>query len=239
MEPENPVECATRKFASPGVSYGVSMTTNAVIDLSHHNGNIDLGLAKAAGILGVIHKATQGSQFKDPLYDSNGAKALEVGLLWGAYHFGDGSDGVSQAEFFLNAVTPDASTLLVLDFEANPQGPSMNLEEARAFVTRVHEITGTWPGLYAGHYLKDLLGTHTDPVLTNCWLWLSQFGPTPVVPPAWPTWTMWQYTDGALGPPPHEVTGIGLCDRDIFNGTATDLAAFWSRAPRAAAAVVP
>ena len=28
------------------------------------------------------------------------------------------------------------------DFEANPQGPSMTLEEARAFVTHIHDMTG-------------------------------------------------------------------------------------------------
>jgi GH25 family lysozyme M1 (1,4-beta-N-acetylmuramidase) len=79
----------------------------------------------------------------------------------------------------------------------------------------------------SSHHLKELLGTATDPVLVKCWFWLSQYGPTPVVPPAWPPWTMWQYTDGALGPMPHEVAGIGRCDRDTFNGSADDLASFW------------
>ena len=112
----------------------------------------------------------------------------------------------------------------------------MSLEEARAFVTHVQVATGRWPGLYAGHYLKDLLGTSGDPVLTQCWLWLSQYGPTPVIPAAWTQWTMWQYTDGALGPPPYEVTGIGRCDRDMFNGSAAELAAFWNAAPLGSAA---
>jgi lysozyme len=99
----------------------------------------------------------------------------------------------------------------------------MTLEEARAFVTHIHEVTGRWPGLYAGYYLKEQLGTRTDPVLANCWFWLAQYGPTAVVPPNWKTWTLWQYTDGGYGPPPHEVEGIGRCDRDTFNGSAADL----------------
>ena len=41
------------------------MPINAILDLSHHNGDIDLEPAAAAGILGVIHKATQGWQFED------------------------------------------------------------------------------------------------------------------------------------------------------------------------------
>ncbi|HVO79612.1 MAG TPA: glycoside hydrolase family 25 protein [Terriglobales bacterium] len=202
-------------------------TSNIVVDLSHFNATVDLAAARQAGIVGVIHKATQGWQYRDPLYAVHKTKAMAAGLLWGGYHFGVGADGVVQAEHFLETVNPDAGTLLVLDFEGNPQGPSMDLEEARAFVTHIQNVTGRWPGLYGGHYLKQLLGTNTDPVLANCWLWLSQYGPTAVIPRNWSQWTMWQYTDGAMGPPPYEVAGIGRCDRDMFNGSEADLRSFW------------
>jgi GH25 family lysozyme M1 (1,4-beta-N-acetylmuramidase) len=210
---------APRKPAAP---------LNVVVDLSHHNIDPDLALARDTDcIAGVIHKATQGLTYADPTFGKRRAKALDADLLWGAYHFGTGSDGVQQAEYFLRTVQPTDETLLTLDFEANPQGPSMTLEEARAFVTHVHDATGRWPGLYSGHYLKQLLGTASDPVLANCWLWLSQYGPTAVVPPNWPTWTMWQYTDGGAGPEPHSVAGIGRCDRDKFNGSAASLRRLW------------
>jgi lysozyme len=113
----------------------------------------------------------------------------------------------------------------VIHKATNPQGPSMALEEAPAFVTHVQAATGKFPGLYAGHYLKELLGTGTD--VGHCWFWLAQYGPTPVVAPNWPAWTMWLYTDGAAGPIPHEVAGIGRYDRDNFNGSADGLASFW------------
>jgi lysozyme len=200
---------------------------NVIVDLSHNNGNVDLAQARAAGIVGVIHKATQGTAFVDPMYQANRAKAQAAGLLWGAYHFGAGADGVEQADHFLQVVQPGPQDLLVLDFEANTQGPSMTLEEARAFVTHLSATLGRFPGLYSGYYIKELLGTNTDSVLANCWFWLSQFGPTPVVPVNWATWTMWQYTDGALGPPPHEVPGIGRCDRDQFNGDMNALNKLW------------
>ncbi|MBZ5600191.1 MAG: glycoside hydrolase family 25 protein [Acidobacteriia bacterium] len=200
---------------------------NIVVDLSHFNATLDFTAARQSGVVGVIHKVTQGTQYRDPLYLSHKSKASAAGMLWGAYHFGVGADGVEQGEHFLNTVNPDVQTLLVLDFEANPQGPSMDLEQARAFVTHVQDVTGRFPGLYGGHYLKQLLGTNTDPILANCWLWLSQYGPTPVVPPNWSKWTMWQYTDGAAGPLPHEVPGIGRCDRDMFNGSEAELRFFW------------
>src|SRR5215212_6061446 len=142
---------------------------NNVVDISHHNGTVNLDRAKEDGILGVIQKATQGRTFVDPTYKRNRLKAQNAGLLWGAYHFGTGSDGIKQAEHFLNIVQPDDDTLLVLDFEANPTGPSMTLEEARAFVTHVNGEIGRFPGLYAGHFLKEILGARKDAVLANCW----------------------------------------------------------------------
>lgn len=201
---------------------------NAIIDISHHNGNVNLNRAKDDGIIAVIQKASQGQTGRDPTYRSNKKKAEDAGLLWGAYHFATGSDGLRQAENFLEAVGDPVHTLLVLDFEPNPTGPSMNLEEARAFVTHVRELTGRTVGFYFGHYIKQLLGTHTDPVLAKCWFWLAQYGPTAVVPPNWDVWTMWQYTDGAFGPEPHKVNGIGRCDRDRFNGNEQQLRQLWS-----------
>jgi hypothetical protein len=41
---------------------------NVVIDISHYNRDVDFAAAKQAGILGVIHKATQGSGGVDPTY---------------------------------------------------------------------------------------------------------------------------------------------------------------------------
>jgi len=144
-----------------------------------------------------------------------------------AYHFGVGADGVEQADHFLQVVQPGPQDMLILDFESNPQGPTMTLEEARAFVTHINETLGRFPGFYSGHDIKEALGTNTDPVLANCWFWLAQYGPTPVVPVNWTTWTLWQYTDGAVGPEPHEVPGIGRCDRDKFNGDLNALNALW------------
>ena len=202
--------------------------SNVVVDLSHHNQNLDFSEMKdPGGILGIIHKATQGVKYADPTYDDHMTRALDAGLLWGAYHFGTGADGIEQAQHFLDVVQPDGQTLLALDFEANPHGPSMNLEDARSFVTHINQITGHWPVLYSGYYIKQLLGSNHDPILQQCPFWLAQYGPTAVVPPNWQTWTLWQYTDGGAGPTPHDVAGAGLCDRDYYNGDLAALQAGW------------
>src|SRR5580765_2996828 len=103
---------------------------NVVIDLSHHNRSPDFQKAKAAGIVGVIHKASEGLTYVDPTYASNRRKALAAGLLWGAYHFGSGGNPKGQADHFLDVVAPGPADLLVLDFEESFSGPTMTLDEA-------------------------------------------------------------------------------------------------------------
>src|SRR5262249_55614181 len=46
------------------------------------------------------------------------------------------------------------------------------------------------PDLGSNLGIKQLLDTSKDPILSQCWFWLAQYGPTAVVPPNWPTWTM-------------------------------------------------
>ena len=204
---------------------------NVVVDLSHHNETVDFAKMKAAGIVGVIHKATQGLTYVDETYADRRVEALECGLLWGAYHFGVAGDGSDQAQFFLDVTKPDRRTLLVLDYEPNLTGPTMSLDQAREFVEHVGEATGRWPGLYSGHLIKEQLGGSTPPDsrLSKCFLWIAQYnGPRPLnVPPTFRTWTLWQYTDGVHGPAPHRVEGVGLCDRNIFNGSLAQLRRLW------------
>jgi lysozyme len=200
---------------------------NVVIDLSHWNNVANFTEVKNDGIVGIIHKATQGFGYTDPTYLDRRKRALDAGLLWGSYHFGVGGEGVAQIQHFLDFVKPGPHDLLVLDLEGNPAGSSMTIDEAEEFMHYIYTAIGRWPGLYSGYYIKEKLGFQTNTILTNCWLWLAQYGPVTVVPRAWPTWTMWQYTDGAVGPEPHVVAGIGYCDRDKFNGDLTQLHKLW------------
>ena len=205
--------------------------TPTVFDISHFQGNVDAASAYAAGLRGMIHKATEGTGFVDPLYSSNRNNARGSGMLCGAYHFAVGGNPEGQARFFLEHAQPDGKTLLALDFEKNPQGSSMTIDEARTFVTYLHDQTGKWPGVYGGSYLRELLGDGKDTVLGNCWFWLADYTErVSSVPPTWDYWTMWQYTDGNAGPEPHSVAGVpgGRCDRDRFVGDQSELVAFWT-----------
>ncbi len=84
-----------------------------VVDLSHYNPTPDFATAKAGGVIGIVHKATQGATYVDPKYAGRVKAAKSAGLLWGAYHFGTGADVDAQLAQFLAVVQPDASTLVV------------------------------------------------------------------------------------------------------------------------------
>lgn len=204
-------------------------TINVVVDLSHHNANVDFNAAKADGISGVIYKATQGATYADPTYAARRQEATAAGLHWGAYHFGTAQDVNTQVTHFLATAQPDADTLLVLDWEENSiasQG-TMSLVQAKQFVEEVKTRTGRFPTLYGGSLIKQSVGAGGDPVLKQCPLWLAQYSSNPGLPAGWSEYTMWQYTDGQNGPEPHAVDGIGPCDRDVFRGTPAELSSFW------------
>lgn len=79
--------------------------------------------------------------------------------------------------------------------------------------------------------LREKVSFVRSSVLSQCFFWLAQYGPNAAVPPNWPTWTLWQYTDGNASPQPHTVPGIGACDRDQFNGDLDGLKELWGVGP--------
>lgn len=212
------------------------MPLNAVIDLSHNNGPVDLQLAKDAGVLAVIHKATQGVTFSDSMFRSRMNQCEQLGLLRGAYHFLDSTDGAKQAAHFLATVNDFPDALLAVDIENEPVGPSAELGQLYDFINLVYAKNRRWPVIYGGFYLRQLLGGQQDALLSNCALWVSDYrsNAQPEIPSAFKQWALWQYTDGTNGNPPHSLAGIRECDRDIFNGeSGDDLRAFWTGAAAA------
>ena len=216
-------------FQFTEASFPPAGNINSVVDVSHFQTNIDFPSVKQAGILAMIHKATQGTTYGDPSYAVNRIAANKVGLLWGAYHFGTAQDVPTQVNHFLHAAAADANTLLVLDWEENTiasQG-TMSLDQAKQFVQMVQAKTGRFPVLYGGSLIKQSVGTNGDAVLSQCPLWLAQYTSAPSLPSGWPKYAIWQYTDGINGPQPHSVNGIGNCDRDVFAGSEAELRDFW------------
>jgi len=201
-----------------------AVTSNVVIDLSHWNANVDFGLVKNNGIAAVIHKATEGIHYTDFRYSSRQIEAEKKGLLWGAYHFGTNVNGVIQANHFLNNVGNTSNILLVLNVEPY-KNRIMNIKQAEDFIQLVQKKTGKFVVMYGSY---NTLKNYSTPFLTKNPLWIARYNKSIKVPSGWDKWVLWQYTDGKRGPRPHKVSGIGICDREKFNGSVDKLKAFWS-----------
>jgi lysozyme len=212
---------------------------DAVIDISAHTTVSDFRLVRASNILAVIHKASEGDFYADPMCAERRSQAEAAGLLWGTYHFGKGdSSGAQQAAFFLDSSRPGPRTLLALDLEPNEGDPSnsMTLDQAEAFVQAVASATGRLPLVYVHPTWAN--GRITpDSILARCGLWVVDYHDSPEIPLAWATsgWRLWQYaSDNYAGRRAHGhtriVQGLDRCDRNLFNGDVAALYRFWNAA---------
>src|SRR5262245_27021409 len=207
-----------------------------VLDLSHHNAIASWADIKAAGIAGVIHKATEGTTYTDPQYLRRAAPAMRAGLQWGAYHFAHAGNVQAQVDHFLSVVGVDSETLYALDWEDPPTGSRMQLEQARQFLQlNAQRIGPDRCVIYSANCAKEDLGNQQNTFFGAHRLWLAQYSNTPTIQQSWPTWWLWQYSDGKSGPQPHGCPGVtGEVDTNSWPGTDTELITQWSSAPASA-----
>jgi lysozyme len=233
-----------------------AFAANSVVNMSHYDlMRVDFVGMKNEGVLGVIHEASFPRSQRDWRYGERQLSAMRAGLLWGAYHFGDGTNPIQQADHFLNVVAsshPALNTgpntektrpgvLLVLDFEKNGHYPggSMSTAQAAVFVERIKERTGKYPGIYGSEFrLRQMLYSSGASeahraVLSNCWLWIANYHNEPRYTSPWGHWDLWQYTgDGKCGLRPRSAFPISVAnmrksERNIFRGNNALLQAFW------------
>src|SRR5467141_1851706 len=68
-----------------------AFASNSFVNLSHYDlMRPDFVAMKSEGVIGIIHEATFPRLQRDWRYFERQASASQAGLLWGAYHFGDG-----------------------------------------------------------------------------------------------------------------------------------------------------
>lgn len=226
-----------------------------VIDMYHDNKVLPgtFEQLRIAGIFGIIHKASQGLHYIDPLYSERRKAATAAGLLWGAYHFLDSSDAEAQAEAFLAASgvsDPNSDPVMVAcDYENSSNQPS--LHQCMTFMAAVDRATpdGVHCVLYSGNLiretLKPVLGGHqaTDMAGAEYFfqqhrLWMAEYGPREVIPYPWnlpivkssdqatslPAPGVWLWQFTEKG----NARGLpGLTDGNFYNGTFDQLKANW------------
>ena len=198
------------------------------IDVSNYQGTVNWTSVKNAGNSFAIAKATEGTTYSDPYFKANWANMKAAGLVRGAYHYGHpGTSATAQAQYFVNAVkaaggfTGSNSLQLVLDLETTDGlSPSQVWAWVQSFIAEIKTLTGRPGIIYTGYYFwRDSVGNPTNNL--NCPLWIAAYGvSSPMVPPAWPYWTFWQYSDTG------SVPGVGgNVDLDYFNGSLANLKA--------------
>lgn len=190
-----------------------------VVDLSHYNDVSSFADARTAGLLGVIHKATEGTSWSDPEYQSRQPEARAAGLAWASYHFLKHGNATEQMEFFLDFARPPSGSRVCVDYE----DPACTLDDLYEALDRVsRHAPSLRVAIYAGALLKDQLGSSADPKLASHALWLAEYtAGSPSWPQAtWPEWSLWQYSDGSAGGSPQSIQGIeDFHDCNAFNGS--------------------
>lgn len=90
-----------------------------IVDLSSANGNpatFNWHEAKAAGVIAVFCKATQGTTYKNPDYMVNGGPVRQAGIGFRAYHFAEFTDAAKEAAYFRSVAGADG---VILDSETS------------------------------------------------------------------------------------------------------------------------
>jgi lysozyme len=166
------------------------------IDISHHQGYPDFDEVKAAGVLGVIHKATEGTTFIDDARAENLANAQKAGLAIATYFWLKPGDGASQAEFYLQTIDPVQGERVVIDYEEDGCSLTTLKDAVQALLDYRYDLQIT---VYSGHLLKEQLGDRADAYLAaNTDLWLAQYADESSI--SWPegtypAWSLWQYSE--------------------------------------------
>lgn len=189
------------------------------VDISHwQSGALDFKKAKSSGVKFVYHKATEGSGYKDPMYDRRRKEVKAASIPFGAYHFARPTKGSAkrEAEFFYNYAKPVPGDMIpMLDLEVN----TGNLN--------VSEMT-TWVSEFIDYFKsKDLdVVIYTHYTLNNTFnlaLWVARYSnamSAPRVPAPWKKYDIWQFSNGQYGSP-RSVPGLGNVDINTFNTGVT------------------
>lgn len=207
-----------------------------IIDVSHHQGNIDFEKVALSGVHAVICKATQNRI--DPKFKENIIAAREAGLLVGAYHYLDAKvkdtkAAEAAANDFVDAILSVGGVDLppALDYEEKDNlSPAQCTSIAAAFLSRVQERLKQQPMIYTGSYF---LGNLAATVLGKYPLWIARYSTqAPKNVGGWYQWDIWQYSDGQVGGTLHgggrAISGIrGPVDLNEYDGTPEDLHKRW------------
>jgi len=189
------------------------------IDISHWQDFPNFSEVADAGVIAMIHKATEGTSYVDPNRATNINNATKAGIVCCTYHWIKPGNATKQMEFYLSTVDPVPGERMVIDYEENGCKLDDLLEAVEVLTNDPRDLQVT---VYSGHLLKEQLnGDCNEFLANNTDLWLAQYT---TGEPSWSTgtyenWTLWQYSESG------EIDGISgsLVDLNRFAGSDAEL----------------
>jgi lysozyme len=190
------------------------------IDISHHQDYPDFTKVRAAGVIAMIHKCTEGSSYIDPNRGKNCSNAIKAGIAVSTYHWlSPGSSPTQQMKFYLSTLQPVEGERVVIDYEED----GCTLDDLHQAVNALlADPRGLQVTIYSGHLLKEQLNGNCDALLAdNTDLWLAQYtsGTPTWSKGTYPKWKLWQYSETG------NINGISgsYVDLNRFNGSDDEL----------------
>lgn len=176
-----------------------------IIDIASHQEGLDLARINFDG---VVVKATESTNYINPICDRHFRQAGDLGKKRGVYHYAGNSgqrrlgDPRAEAEYFVRHTEGYIGKgLFVLDFEEETH----RKDWAGVWVSRFRELTGVNPLIYVSE--SPLISGNWPAHVLDCGLWVAKYRDmahdynwdmsTAGNKPAsgqWPFYAMWQWT---------------------------------------------
>lgn len=184
------------------LTYAIESTTDLVlgIDVSHHQKTINWDTVKGQSVSFAYIKATEGSTFKDSLFESNYDHAKKAGVLVGAYHyFTFCSSARDQFRNFVEnatAVNGDLPPAIDVEFVGNcKKRPSIDLlhNELGYFLEKIQLEYGVTPLIYT---TEDFYERYKLNRFDKCHFWIRSINKRPKINSK--NMVIWQYQVGKI-----------------------------------------
>jgi GH25 family lysozyme M1 (1,4-beta-N-acetylmuramidase)/uncharacterized protein YraI len=205
------------------------MATVPGIDVSRYQGMVNWRAVADAGFKFAIVRATLWDVKLDETFETNWNGARSNGLLVSAYNvIKPDVPAAAQIDFFAQALVGHKWDLPpVLDIERDDkQTPQTITPCVRESLRLSEQRFGRKPIVYTAKWFWNKF-VLPSPEWAQYDLWVASYGTAEVVlPDAWSSWKIWQYTGSGRAP------GIaGEVDLNWFNGSYDDLLKYCQTAP--------
>lgn len=182
------------------------------LDISEHNGKVNLVQAKAVGYTSVIIKASEGKTYNDSRLEFNYTEALRAGMYIGFYHYlKETSSPEDQAVKFHSMIKDKKNDIIpFLDVEDNFKNYKA-IDLVKRFIAKWESISDLPIGIYSGNsYCNEFLSCKD---LSKYKLWVANYSTRPFKTNTWgENYSGFQYTECG------KVPGIvGNVDLNEFN----------------------